>query len=104
MSGGKACQCSEKREPITAPANSSRPGRLWRVVQYRCNHSAFNGYHTTSSAYSSIACIRCGARWRTKAPYADILASLDPAERDISSGFEGHEAAMEALGRKPGRD
>lgn len=99
MSGGQACQCSEKREPIRVAENSNRPGRLWRVLQYRCNHSAFNGYHCTSSDYSSIQCLRCGSVWRTKAPYADSLPHRTDDERDISRGYAAHEAAMAARGR-----
>ena len=90
MSGGQACKCSEKREPLTAPAGSNRPGRLWRVIQYRCNHSAFNGYHETSSDYSSISCLRCGAHWRTKAPYADMLTGMQEDERNIERGYSRH--------------
>jgi hypothetical protein len=101
MSGGKSCQCSEKREPLTAPAGSNRPGRLWRVIQYRCNHSAFNGYHHTSSDYSSISCLRCGAYWRTKAPYADMLTGRQEGEQNIERGYPGHAEAMVARGREP---
>jgi hypothetical protein len=104
MSGGKACDCSEKQEPLAPAEGSNRPGRLWRVVQYRCNHSAFNGYHLTHSDYSAITCIRCGAHWRTKAPYADRLPMLDRAnERDISAGYAAHTRAMEDRGRTPYR-
>lgn len=45
----------------------------WRVVQYRCNHSAFNGYRPTYSDYSAIVCTACGRRWRSKADYVDAL-------------------------------
>lgn len=102
MSGGKACQCSEKTEPLSQPAGSNRPARLWRASQWRCNHSAFNGYHHTPSAYSSVTCIRCGAYWRTKAPYADSLQHLDfEKEGQISHGFARHAEEMESRGRTP---
>ena len=48
----------------------------WYVVHYRCNYSAFNGYHRTSSDYSAIACSKCGAHWRTKAAYVNKLPHL----------------------------
>ena len=101
MSGGQACQCSEKSEPIEMVAGSNRPGRLWRVIQRRCNHSAFSGYHYTPSEYSSIRCLRCGAVWRTKAEYVWALADRDESERDISAGYASHTIAMEARGRIP---
>lgn len=69
MSGGYICKCEEASKPIFE--------RAWRVVQYRCNHSAFNGYHYTPSAYSAIVCDRCHSSWRTTAPYADTLAARD---------------------------
>lgn len=67
MSGGLICRCPESKKPLLQ--------RRWRVTQYRCNHSAFNGYHTTPSAYSHIICEapRCTGSWRTRAPYADAL-------------------------------
>lgn len=101
MSGGCACQCSEKTEPLFQPKGSNRPARLWRVMQRRCNHSAFNGYHETPSQYSSIQCLRCGAVWRTKAEYQWALADMKLEEREISCGIKGHAAAMEARGRTP---
>lgn len=101
MSGGRACRCSEKTESLVSPVGSNRPTRLWRVIQRRCNHSAFNGYHETPSEYSSITCLRCGAVWRTKAEYQWALPNREPEERDISCGISGHATAMEARGRTP---
>lgn len=45
------------------------------VVQYKCNHSAFNGYNYTPSDYSAVRCTRpgCHGAWRTKAAYVDDL-------------------------------
>lgn len=64
MSGGAVCRCG-KRE-------------AWRVIAYRCNHSAFNGYRMDPSDYSELECSSaaggCGARWRTKAAYVDDVA------------------------------
>lgn len=65
MSGGKACACPEKKKPMDQ--------RVWHVLQWRSNHSAFNGYHHTPSNYSSVQCAACGAVWRTNAPYQDVL-------------------------------
>ena len=45
----------------------------WEVWQRRCNHSAFNGYRSTSSDYSQVHCRTCGAVWRTKAAYVNNL-------------------------------
>lgn len=45
----------------------------WRVSQRLCNHSAFNGYHRTPSAYSEVFCKVCSARWRTTAAYVKNL-------------------------------
>lgn len=46
----------------------------WRVVQRNCNHSAFNGYRQTPSAYSAVKCLICCRTWRTKAAYVASLA------------------------------
>lgn len=45
------------------------------VVKYKCNFSAFNGYHYTPSDYSEVRCIRpsCNGTWRTKGKYIDDL-------------------------------
>lgn len=48
----------------------------WRVVHYRCNHSAFNGYRHTCSDYSAVTCEKCGRVWRTKAKYVDNLPMM----------------------------
>jgi hypothetical protein len=101
MSGGNRCRCKELDEPITAPAGSNRPGRLWRCTQYKCNHSAFNGYHYTGSDYSAIICLRCGASWRTRAGYAGELLAGQPF--DIMPGVAGYEGAMANAGRTPFR-
>lgn len=49
----------------------------WVIVDYRCNYSAFNGYHHTASNYSSLRCNRCGERWRTKAKYVDRVPTQE---------------------------
>lgn len=41
----------------------------WRVVNRKCNFSAFNGYQRTESAYSLLRCLSCGRHWRTRAAY-----------------------------------
>jgi hypothetical protein len=75
MSGGTSCSCSERQRPLTVPAGSNDRPRQWFVLQRQCNHSAFNGYRWTRSAYSSLRCAVCGAIWRTKADYVDQLRS-----------------------------
>ncbi len=62
MSGGTVCKIAGHRG-------------LWRVLVLRANYSAFNGYHRTPSAYSTVRCGGCSATWRTKAGYVDSLPS-----------------------------
>lgn len=65
MSGGDACKCAERKKPIGE--------RLWECWQYKCNFSAFNGYHYTPSDYSLVYCTACRGLWRTKAAWAGQL-------------------------------
>jgi hypothetical protein len=62
MSGAVPCRCP------------SLDRSKWRITQFRCNHSAFNGYRRTPSDYSGIRCLECGSFWRTKAKYVEELA------------------------------
>jgi hypothetical protein len=110
MSGGVACKCAERHEPIHyAPGLTySHKGmehpcvsRLWRVWQRNGNASCFNGYHWQYSDYSCITCVRCGAIWRTKAAYVVDLPDLNDAEKNIARGYAGHVAAMAERGRVP---
>jgi hypothetical protein len=77
VSGGPSCRCSERFAPLTIDLPSNDRLRQWRVVQRRCNHSAFNGYHKTWSDYSSVTCLVCDAVWRTKASYIDLIDDID---------------------------
>lgn len=43
-------------QPCTCPGIRSEKMKNWFVIQRRCNHSAFNGYHYTPSDYSTVAC------------------------------------------------
>ncbi len=61
--------CEEAKKPLAE--------RAWRVMQYRCNYSAFNGYRRTASQYSAIRCLECNAYWRTKAAYVEELVRLE---------------------------
>lgn len=65
MSGSVPCNCDERLKPLAE--------RRWRVRHYRCNYSAFNGYHHTSSDYSNVTCEVCQGTWRTKAAYVEKL-------------------------------
>ena len=47
--------------------------KYWEIRQYKCNHSAFNGYRYTPSDYSEIHCLECNHFWRTKADYVEEL-------------------------------
>jgi len=69
MSQGQACHCAESRKPVAE--------RQWRVLQRRCNYSAFSGYHRTASDYSAVQCTACGVWWRTKAAYVHQLPDAE---------------------------
>jgi hypothetical protein len=69
MSSGVACTCQPK----------SRAG--WYVQAYRCNYSAFNGYHRMPSDYSHVRCVNCHGTWRTKALYVESLPHIAPEPR-----------------------
>lgn len=64
MSGGVPCRCTGDLK--TKKTN-------WKIRDYKCNYSAFSGYHRTTSDYSSIKCIKCDGIWRTKAKYVEEL-------------------------------
>ena len=70
MSATFNCRCAERHKPIAE--------RNWRVLQYRCNHSAFNGYHYTPSNWSTVACYGpgCTGCGRTKAKFVEQLMAL----------------------------
>jgi hypothetical protein len=65
MSGGTVCKCPESKKPMAE--------RAWEVTQRKCNHSAFSGYHYTTSNYSACRCTKCRAVWRTTARYTYTL-------------------------------
>lgn len=79
MSGGAACNCPERKKHVVV--------RRWRVMQRRCNHSAFSGYRETPSDYSSVTCLACGRVWRTKAAYVSEL--LDATDLELGIRREG---------------
>lgn len=62
---------------------------MWSVMQRYCNHSAFNGYHRTASAYSTVTCYGCGATWRTKARYVAGLPDWDRTKDDLATRARG---------------
>lgn len=70
MSCSFNCKCGERKKPIAE--------RRWRIIQYMCNHSAFNGYHRTPSDYSTVVCDApgCTGCGRTKANYVFELMAL----------------------------
>lgn len=79
MSGGQICRCPESKKPLLE--------RNWRVMQYRCNHSAFSGWQYTPSDYSAIICDapQCNGCWRTKASYADALYARDRGKKMVTT-------------------
>jgi hypothetical protein len=90
MSQGKACECPERKEPMTR--DDDRPARLWRWKDYKANYSAFNGYRYTPSDYSACVCLACGASWRTKANWP--LDGLRESDRAKLPGGPNHETFM----------
>jgi hypothetical protein len=64
------CKCGERKKPIAE--------RNWTVTQYKCHHSAFNGYRYTPSDYSTVVCnnLLCHGCGRTKAKFVDELVRL----------------------------
>jgi hypothetical protein len=76
VSGGYPCKCQHPKPGGTPRTNAPFLDWIrahWRVLQYLCNHSAFNGGHRTPSDYSSVRCTKCGSVWRTKARYVHGL-------------------------------
>ena len=65
-----ACTCLKG---LNTPNLLAMRRARWRVIQRRCNYSAFNGYRYTPSRYSLVHCRDCGALWRTTAKYVDQL-------------------------------
>jgi hypothetical protein len=61
----------------------------WEVVDWRCNYSAFSGYHYTPSSYSGLRCRACGARWRTNAKYVDRLPHAARPASPVPNKGEG---------------
>jgi hypothetical protein len=80
MSGGYACR------------NKDHHGH-WVVRHYRCNYSAFNGYHRTPSEYSQVWCPICPRMWRTKAGYVDSLPVVN--REDLEQAIRDGAAAAE---------
>ena len=73
MSGGRSCQCPESKKPIAE--------RAWRIIDYKCNYSAFSGYRQTASDYSKLRCSKCRTIWNTKANYVDHVLMQSEAEK-----------------------
>lgn len=69
MSAGVPCRCG-----------TPNPREHWRVTQYKCNHSKFNGSRKTWSDYSEVLCLGCLGRWRSRAKYIEALAKATDAE------------------------
>ena len=64
--------------PCTCKGTRKERMKNWGITQWMCNHSAFNGYHHTSSDYSAIRCLGegCLGSWRSKADYVGTLPML----------------------------
>jgi hypothetical protein len=72
MTSGRAKFCTSGTCGPLATRSVKKPVRLV-VTQRECNHSAFNGYRWTSSAYSTVMCINCQGHWRTKGAFVGRL-------------------------------
>lgn len=53
----------------------------WRVIDRHCNYSRFGGGRCQPSQYSALKCLKCGARWRTKADYVALVKDATPKEK-----------------------
>lgn len=69
MSKGISCSCPGKQEDRL---------KNWRIIQYKCNHSAFSGGHYTPSDYSCFRCIACDRVWRSKSDYVYAVQAQHP--------------------------
>ena len=88
MSGGLACRCDERKKPVSE--------RLWECWAYKHNRSAFNGYHYTSSDWSSVFCTVCHALWRTTAMWAGLVhQGVDSAPKRAEVQFKLLQASGE---------
>lgn len=67
-----ACKCTGDKTLVMAN---------WRIVDYKCNHSAFSGGRCTRSDYSSFVCGACLEYWRSKANYVYKILPLSQQER-----------------------
>lgn len=82
MSKGIACSCSGPIEDRL---------KNWRIIQFKCNHSAFNGWKKTYSEYSSFRCMVCTNIWRSKSDYVFKVKALhDPETTDPFEGVYSH--------------
>ena len=74
MSSSFGCNCGERKKPLAL--------RNWVISQYRCNHSAYNGYRRTPSEWSRLTCRNehCDGCGRSKAAYVDDLYILQGGE------------------------
>ena len=72
MSVSFSCHCPERDKPAEE--------RNWRVTKRNYRSSAFDGYRTMSSDYSSVICLECGVLGRTKAAYVTYLKDVKPGE------------------------
>jgi hypothetical protein len=61
-----SCRCPEKNEREFRKQH-------WKVLQYKFNKSAFNGYRKEESDYSTVQCDVCGSVGRTKGKYVDEI-------------------------------
>jgi hypothetical protein len=80
------CNCPAFHDAGSAASKQKYREQHWRITQYKCNHSAFNGYHYTPSDYSAIICLKCRQRWRTTAAYVGGLSGVTDKDLGITRG------------------
>lgn len=74
-----------------------------KVIQRKCNHSAFNGYRYAPSDYSSVRCFAadCTFAIRTKASYVDGLPDATDADMGIKPDPEVLASYSRTMERRP---
>jgi hypothetical protein len=91
-----ACQCTERKRPLTCAPGSNDRARQWFVLRRNYTQSAFNGYRQMWSDYSDLSCRVCGAHWRSKAPFVAALLQCSYWPRTIPPKAAPYETLKES--------
>jgi hypothetical protein len=74
-----ACLCPERARPLATdlpPGSNDRP-RQWFVIRRNESCSAFNGYRSQWSDFSTVECRVCSGYWKTKAKWVGSLRDCE---------------------------